>query len=68
MPLECAPGRRACRLWLVTEGGPDYCPTELEMGGFEEAESACDAFNLGMGWPPEEADELILASMGGGTA
>ena len=57
-----------CRLWLVQEGSLGYCPTELEMGSFEEAESACDAFNLDMGLSPEEADELILASMGGGTA
>ena len=57
-----------CRLCLVTEGSLGYCPTELEMGSFEEAKSACDAFNLGIGWSPQEADQLILASMGGGTA
>ena len=57
-----------CRLWLVQEGSFGYCPAELEMGGFDEAESACGAFSLGMGRSPEEADELILASMGGGTA
>ena len=57
-----------CQLWLVTKGEFGYCPTELEMASHCEAQEACDAFNLRMGWSPEEADRIILASMGGGTA
>ncbi len=56
-----------CQLWLVTMGSFGYHPTELEMASFEEAERACDDANLAMGWSPEAADEVILASMGGGT-
>ena len=57
-----------CQLWLVTKDGLGYCPTELEMASRREAQEACDAFNLRMGFSQEEADRMILASMSGGTA
>ena len=50
--------------------GPGHLPleVEVEMEPFDEAERACDAANARMGWTREEADRVILASMGGGTA
>ena len=45
-----------CRRWNVTEDSLD------------ETEDAFDAANFRMGWSPEEADGMFLASMGGGTA
>ena len=57
-----------CQLWLVTKDELGYCPTELEMASGRKAREACDAFNLRRGFSPEEADRIILASMGGGTA
>lgn len=57
-----------CPLWIVTRGGQGYFPTEIEMENWNEAEKACDAANARMGWTRDEADRIILASMGGGTA
>ena len=59
-----------CRLWIVTRDDPGHLPleVEVEMEPFDEAERACDAANARMGWTREEADRVILASMGGGTA
>ena len=62
------PNGGPCRLSLVTESSLSYCSTDLERGSFYDTESACDAFNHGIGRSQQEADELILASMGGGTA
>ena len=59
---------RPCQLWIVTTDDAGYLPSEVEMGSFDEAERACDAANARMGWTREEADRIILASMGGGTA
>ena len=59
---------RPCQLWIVTTDDVGYLPSEVEMGSFDEAERACDAVNARMGWTREEADRIILASMGGGTA
>ncbi len=58
----------ACQIWIVTEGGQGYLPTELMMENWEEAERACDAANSRMGWSPDDVDRIILASMSGGTA
>ena len=57
-----------CQLWLVIKDECGYRPTELEMASGREAQEACDAFNLRMGFSQEEADRIILASMSGGTA
>ncbi len=57
-----------CRLRLVIKNESGYRPTEMEMASSREAKEACDAFNLRMGFSPEEADRIILASMSGGTA
>ena len=57
--------------WLRTAVRKDqsgYVSLDLEMPSFEEARAACDAVNARMDWTPEEADRIILASMGGGTA
>ena len=45
-----------------------YHPTQLEMATYDEADRACDAYNAQMGWTREQADRIILASMGGGEA
>ena len=45
-----------------------YHPTQLEMAIYDEADRACDAYNAQIGWTREEADRIILASMGGGEA
>ena len=66
-PGACGSGR-PCRLWIVTKGALGYCPTEVEMASWDEAERACDAANARMGWTPEEVDRIILYSMAGGTA
>ena len=59
---------RPCQLWLVIKDELGYRPTEMEMASGREAQEACDSFNLRMGFSPEEADRIILASMSGGTA
>ena len=59
---------RPCHLWIVTTDDVGYLPSEAEIGSFHEAERACDAANARMGWTREEADRIILTSMGGGTA
>ena len=56
-----------CQLWIVTRDGVGYLPLKVDMGSFNEAERACDTANARMGWTREEADGIILASMGGGT-
>ena len=61
--------RGPCSLCIVmndAHGG--YHPTELEMATYDEADRACAAYNAQMGWTREEADRIILASMGGGEA
>lgn len=65
---KLSPEGEPCQLWLVTRGEFGYCPTEVELASRSEAQEACDAFNLHMGFSREEADRIILASMGGGTA
>ena len=62
------PGGEPCQLLLLTRGEFGYCPTEVELASRSEAQQACDAFNLQLGFSREEADRIILASMGGGTA
>ena len=57
-----------CQLRIVTKDDASYLPSEVEMGSFDEAERPCGAANARMGWPLEEADGIILAPMGGGTA
>ena len=57
-----------CQLWIVTTDDAGYLPAEVEMDNFDKAEKACDAANARLGWTREEADRIILASMGGGTA
>ena len=57
-----------CQLWIVNRDDAGYLPSEVEMRSFDEAERACDTANARMGWTREEADGIILASMGGGTA
>ena len=57
-----------CRLWLVTKNSVKCCPTELEMASLNEAEGACDTGNREIGRSQEEADGVILASMGGASA
>ena len=59
---------RPCQLWIVARDDSGYLPSQVEMGSLDEAERACDAANARMGWTREEADRIILASMGGGTA
>lgn len=58
---------RPCRLRLIIKDECGYRPTEMEMASHREAREACDAFNLRMGFSPEDADRIILASMSGGT-
>ena len=57
-----------CRIWIVTEGGQGYLPTEATMENWEEAQRACDAANSRMGRSPDDVGRIILASMIGGTA
>ena len=68
MPDPKPPEDQPCRLWLVIKGECGYRPTEMEIANSREAQEACDAFNLRMGFSQEEADRIILASMSGGTA
>ena len=69
MPDPKAPEKgQPCQLWLVIKDECGYHPTEMDMASGREAQKACDAFNLRMGFSQEEADRIILASMSGGTA
>ena len=62
------PTSRPCELCIARKDQSGYNPLDLEMPSFDEARAACDAVNAQMNWTPEEADRIILASMGGGTA
>ena len=53
---------------IATRDSLGYCPIELNMGSIDEAKDACAATNLTISWSPEEADGVILGSMGGRTA
>lgn len=68
MPDPKPPEGQPFRLWLVIKDECGYRPTEMEMASGREAQEACDAYNLRMGFSREEADRIILASMSGGTA
>lgn len=68
MPDPKPPEGQPCRLWLVIKDECGYRPTEMEMASASEAQEACDAYNLRMGFSQDEADRIILASMSGGTA
>ena len=68
MPDPKPPEDRPCRLWLIIKDECGYRPTEMDMASSREAQEACDAFNLRMGFSQEEADRIILASMSGGMA
>ena len=59
---------RPRQLWIVTRDDPGYLPSKVQMGSIIEAERACDAAYARMGWAREEADRIVLSSMGGGTA
>ena len=59
---------RPHQLWFVTRDDPGYLPSKFQMESIIEAERACDVANARMGWTREEADRIVLASMGGGTA
>ena len=57
-----------CPIWIVPAEGLGYFPTEVGIASWEEAEKACDAANIQIGWSLYKVDLIILASMGGGTS
>ncbi len=48
---------------LVSEGEPDYTPTELKWGNDEEAMKVCEYFNTYMGYDRDRVLEIVNTSM-----
>ncbi len=57
-----------CTVWIMPRSGQGYCPTEAAQDSWEEAERACGATKVRMGWNPKEFDRIILTSMSSRTA